>query len=234
MKKVISCIILLFIILFLTFTSGKTDETQSINKKLLRFHVIANSDSFEDQSVKLKVRDAVLKNLGPQLENCSNLDESLKVIEANKDKIEKISNDILKKEGKDYTAKAILGEFQFPVKTYGNITLPAGEYTALRVVLGNGDGKNWWCVMFPPLCFIDITRGVTSKETDEELKRVLDEDEVKSITAFKQMDEKVEAVSHTSNKNNAKTKSKYSPNVEFKFKSVEIFDKLRDIIKNNL
>ncbi|SKA76247.1 stage II sporulation protein R [Caloramator quimbayensis] len=234
MKKVISCIILIFIIMFLTFTADKTNETQSINKKLLRFHVIANSDSYEDQSVKLKVRDAILKNIGPQLEKCSNLDESLKVIEANKDKIEEISNDILKKEGKDYNAKAMLGEFQFPVKTYGSITLPAGEYTALRVVLGNGDGKNWWCVMFPPLCFIDITRGVTSKETDEELKRVLGEDEVKSITAFKQIDGKVNSVSNTLNKNDVKTKSKHSPNVEFKFKSVEIFDKLKDIIKNNL
>ncbi|QCX33412.1 stage II sporulation protein R [Caloramator sp. E03] len=235
MKKLICYIVLPIIIISLFFISNKAENTKGINQKLLRFHVIANSDSIDDQNVKLKVRDAILKSIGPEMAKCSNVNESIKVIEANKDKIEKISNDVLKEEGKNYTAKVMLGEFSFPVKTYGFITLPAGNYKAVRVVLGNGDGKNWWCVMFPPLCFIDITKGVTSKETDEELRKVLDEDEIESITAFKQIDEKVEVVSKVKNEGISKNNNyKNNKGIEIRLKSVEIFDKLKEMIKNNL
>lgn len=232
MKKMGFFVLILIFVLSFGYIIKVNDE-KSINNKLLRFHVIANSDSIEDQTVKLKVRDAVLKNIGPEISKCKDLQESVEVVENNKERIEKICNEILSREGKDYTAKAMIGKYNFPVKTYGTITLPSGEYTAFRIVLGSGEGKNWWCVMFPPLCFIDITKGVTSKETDEELRKVLDDEEIKSITAFKQIDEKVEVVSHNSKTYN-KTNIKENNKVELKFKSIEIFNKLKNIVKNNL
>lgn len=244
MKKLFAYILIIVLILCLVSASGKATASGSINDKLIRFHVIANSDSIEDQNVKLKIRDAILKDIGPKLAECKTREESITIIQKNIGRIEYISNSILKNEGKSYKAKAMVGNFEFPIKSYGSITLPAGEYEALRVVLGDGDGKNWWCVMFPPLCFIDITRGVTTKETDEELKKVLNDDEIQSITAFKQVTDKKEVVVHkaaekddkkdNNNENMSKTKDAFKPTVEFRFKSVELFNRLKDIIKNNL
>lgn len=220
--------------------SGSND----ISDKLIRFHVVANSDSETDQNVKLKVRDAILKEIGPKLSKSKSREESLQILKENTGKIEGISNKILKKDGKSYTANAQIGDFNFPIKSYGNITLPEGEYRALKVVLGEGEGKNWWCVMFPPLCFIDITRGLTTEETDEELERVLDEDEMESITAFKQESPKLEVSTKVENKESKVGKAKDSkevkevketskeveeiqknndePKIEFKLKSVEV------------
>ena len=190
MKKIIlvlSAALLVFAIMFQqnSITSAK------INDKLIRFHVIANSDSDSDQSVKLKVRDAILNCIGDQLSKSGSVQESFKIIQRNEDQIENTANKILKKEGKNYTARVMLGEYEFPVKNYGDITLPAGKYTALRVVLGNGDGKNWWCVMFPPLCFIDITKGLSSEETNKQLQKVMNDREINAITAFKQQPDKL-------------------------------------------
>lgn len=194
----------------------KSDITE-ISSKLVRFHVIANSDSTEDQAVKLKVRDAILNGLGDSLEKCKTRDASLLFLKNKTNYIEKISDKILRDNGKTYKAKAMIGNFNFPIKSYGKITLPAGKYTALRVVLGDGDGKNWWCVMFPPLCFIDITRGLTSEETDKSLGKVLNQNEISKITTLNK-------------KNNAtyqKKENKYlKPNIEFRFKAIDMIKKL--------
>ncbi|SEF38727.1 stage II sporulation protein R [Caloramator fervidus] len=196
MRRIIAFLTSLVLFVFI-FGIGSFKDKEDI----IRFHVIANSDSIEDQSVKLKVRDRILKEFYPMLKDVKDYDESLKILKEDISKVEDIANSVLKENGFNYTAKAYIGKFNFPAKQYGDLVVPPGEYMALRVVLGKGEGKNWWCVMFPPLCFIDITRGKIDKESEEILKKALYED---SIDVFK---------------TNKKSK------IEFRLKSLEIISK---------
>jgi stage II sporulation protein R len=197
---------------------SESQLANSISKKIIRFHVIANSDSEEDQATKLEIRDAILKDLGTKLEQLKTREESIGFLKSRLTEIENIANEILAKDNKNYSSKAYLEEFQFPIKSYGEITLPQGKYTALRVVLGNGEGKNWWCVMFPPLCFIDITRGLASEESNKQLGKVLDKKELGKITnkKFKDNFSKAQKTS-----NNGKIS-----NVQIRFKAVDFIKKL--------
>lgn len=232
-------ILLATILCIAGFTSYKQRErVNNISDKIIRFHVIANSDSEEDQNVKLEIRDELLGEHGEELSKLKSREESIQYLNTNLKEIEAKANSILKRENKNYTALAVLGKSQFPIKQYGDLTLPAGEYTSLRIVLGEGGGKNWWCVMFPPLCFIDITHARTSKESSDQLKKVINEEENKSITAFKQQTTKVEAASKDTKaqknkeslkaqsvinkKENNKKTNKLAPTVQFKFKSIEV------------
>ena len=175
--------------------------SESYKEKLIRFHVIANSDTEEDQELKLKVRDEVISYLQPKLENSSSIEESEKIITSEYDNLQEISRETILDNGYDYDVKVGIEYSNFPTKQYSNVILPAGEYKALKVVIGEGKGKNWWCVMFPPLCFVDEENGVIDKSTDEKLQSVLDEEEYKLIT----------------------TKNKEEGNVvKFKFKIVEV------------
>lgn len=177
-----------------------------IKDKLIRFHVIANSDSDEDQNLKLKVRDAIIDYLQPKLLKSSSIEESEVIIKNEYNEIERISKDIILKNGYNYDVKVGIDYSEFPTKQYSNVVLPAGEYKALRVIIGEGKGKNWWCVMFPPLCFVDETKGIIDKETDAKLREVLTEEEY-------------ELISQKTNKEVNR--------VQFKFKIVEI---IQDII----
>ncbi len=153
-----------------------------INNKIIRFHVIANSDSKEDQELKLKVKNKVLEYIYPKLKNSKSLKESRKILIENNDAIKKIAEEEIRKNKYSYTVTTMLSLENFPIKTYGNITLPQGEYEAYRIIIGNGKGQNWWCVMFPPLCFVDVTKGeVSNKETEKCMKQVLTEEEYKNI-----------------------------------------------------
>ena len=175
--------------------------SESYKEKLIRFHVIANSDTEEDQELKLKVRDEVISYLQPKLENSNSIEESEKIIKKEYDNLQEISRDTILANGYEYDVKVGIEYSNFPTKQYSNVILPAGEYKALKVVIGEGKGKNWWCVMFPPLCFVDEQNGVIDKSTDEKLQSVLDEEEYKLIT----------------------TKNKEEENVvKFKFKIVEV------------
>ena len=166
-----------------------------------RFHVIANSDTEEDQELKLKVRDEIISYLQPKLENSSSIEESEKIITSEYDNLQSISRETIIDNGYEYDVKVGIEYSNFPTKQYSNVILPAGEYKALKVVIGEGKGKNWWCVMFPPLCFVDEENGVIDKSTDEKLQSVLDEEEYNLIT----------------------TKNKEEGNVvKFKFKIVEV------------
>ncbi|WP_373897925.1 stage II sporulation protein R [Haloimpatiens sp. FM7315] len=181
MKKVIIFILCVFMGMMVINNVKAQDEMimeKNIQDKLIRFHVIANTDTKEDQNLKLKVKDEVIKYIQPKLENCKSINESREVLKKNDSKIIKIAENIIKQEGFDYDVKSSLSKENFPIKTYGNITLPAGEYEAYRIIIGNGKGHNWWCVMFPPLCFVDITRGeVSYNKTESEMKKVLSKDE---------------------------------------------------------
>ena len=155
--------------------------SQEYKEKLIRFHVIANSDSEEDQNLKLKVRDAVISYLQPKLQTSESIEESEKIIIDEYENLNKISENIILENGYNYDVKVGIEYSNFPAKQYSSVVLPAGEYKALKIVIGEGTGKNWWCVMFPPLCFIDEENGVIDKSTDEKLKSVLTEEEYKMI-----------------------------------------------------
>ena len=144
-------------------TAASSSSLDELSDKLLRFHVIANSDSKEDQAVKLKVKEAVLELLSPSLSNATDKDEVKQIITSRMDDILDCSRNILSQYGFSYSVEASITTCDFPVKSYGDLIFPAGTYEALRIVLGNGDGKNWWCVMYPPLCFVDASFGTVPK-----------------------------------------------------------------------
>ncbi|WIF96008.1 stage II sporulation protein R [Caminicella sporogenes] len=182
-KNVIGFILLgliIFTIFFNVFDVYKNRE--SYKQDLIRFHVIANSDSPIDQALKLKVRDRVLKEMDSRL-NTRDINKAKEIIRENIKEIEEIALDEIKKNGFDYSVRVALEKSNFPTKIYGSIALPAGTYEALRIVIGKGEGKNWWCVLFPPLCFIDVKSGLTNEKTKEELRQVLTKEEFDMINA---------------------------------------------------
>lgn len=155
---------------------------EEISEKLIRFHVIANSDEEKDQALKLKVRDEVLKYIQPLLKESKDIDNSREILKKENGNILKIAKAVIEENGYSYEVDSTLSREYFPVKTYGNITLPQGEYEAYRILIGSGEGKNWWCVMFPPICFVDVTKGaVAYEETEKEMKEVLNDEEYNMI-----------------------------------------------------
>jgi len=161
-----------------TYTATYSENIQKgIAKEVLRFHVLANSDNDYDQNLKLKVRDSILTKYKTQLENCENVQETKDFFEKNINDVILTAKETIKKEGFNYDVKAFVGKSTFPTKTYGDISFPAGEYEALRIEIGEAKGKNWWCVMFPPLCFVDVSHKEIPKESKQELKNILTEEE---------------------------------------------------------
>lgn len=120
-----------------------------------RLHIIANSNSEMDQWVKLEVRDKVLELTGEDMNNCKDYLQAEVYMKEHLEEIIACANKVLAEHGFEYDAKAYIGEFEFPDKKYGDIVYPAGTYHAMRIVLGEGAGENWWCVMFPPLCLVN-------------------------------------------------------------------------------
>ncbi len=163
-------------------SENDTDIQKDIATKVIRFHVLANSDSEEDQNLKLKVKDAVVNYLEPYMSESESLDESRKILENHTDDIMDVANEVIVSEGYTYSVNAYFCEDFFPTKSYGDVTLPAGDYTAFRIEIGAHEGKNWWCILYPPLCFVDATYGVLPDESKDLLKNVLDEDEFDAVT----------------------------------------------------
>ncbi|WP_297435314.1 stage II sporulation protein R [uncultured Clostridium sp.] len=187
MKKIILGIVSLVILIggFIAINGNSVQVTsmEGISEKIIRFHVLANSDSDKDQELKLKVRDEVIGYMTPILNESKSLNESRELLLSNQEKVIEIAKEVIKKEGYDYDVNVELAMTNFPVKTYGNVTLPQGEYEAFRVLIGEAKGENWWCVMFPPLCFIDMSKGQISYEkSEEQLSGVLTEEEQSLIT----------------------------------------------------
>jgi stage II sporulation protein R len=184
MKAGLFLFVMFFIFGIINYIYINTDrELADVTDKLVRLHVIANSDSIEDQDLKRKVRDEVILQMSPKFEGLKDVNQVKQVIANNINLIENIAAGVVEGNQKSYGAKALVGNYDFPTKIYGNLTLPAGNYQALKIVLGNGEGQNWWCVMFPPLCFIDIAHGVVPEQTMEQLKESLNEDEYKLLTS---------------------------------------------------
>lgn len=170
---------------------SQTDMQQSIALEIIRFHVIANSDSQSDQALKLKVKTALTDALYPILNKAKSIEEARELLEKNLVHMEDLAIQVMKDNGFTYTATASLERGYFPLKVYGDLSLPPGEYEAVRVELGAAKGQNWWCIMFPPLCFVDATYSVVPKESKEQLKHVLTEEEYDAVFAEKNVDVKV-------------------------------------------
>lgn len=147
------CVILLALTILMGFLLFYTyiDDNENEHEGIIRLHVIANSDSVSDQRLKLKVRDAVIAYMDDQ-NGLDTVGKTREHLDHNLDRLETIANGVIAAEGYDYTAKADLGIRYIPEKTYGDMTFPAGNYEALNITLGDGEGANWWCVVFPPLC----------------------------------------------------------------------------------
>lgn len=164
------------------YNKSEEEIVENISSKIIRFHVIANSDSKEDQELKLKVRDEILKYISPKLKNSKDIKESRKILKKHNKEIIDIAKSVVEKNGYNYKVQSTLSRENFPQKTYGNITLPQGNYEAYRIIIGTGYGHNWWCVMFPPLCFIDESKSKVDEEaTEKEMKMVLDNEEYDCI-----------------------------------------------------
>ncbi|NLO89286.1 MAG: stage II sporulation protein R [Clostridia bacterium] len=158
--------------------------SQELNKDLIRFHVIAHSDLPEDQQLKREVRDALVKKISGEFRNAHSIGEARDIIKEKLKFIEETAQKEVYAHGKKYPVRAELGYFTFPAKTYGSFSLPEGKYEALRVVIGDGKGENWWCVLFPPLCFVDISSSIAAEQkvtgaAEETVQEVYKEENLK-------------------------------------------------------
>lgn len=198
-KKIILLTFLLFVYVFLSAQSYVTAISNNLSTAVFRLHVLANSNSDEDQNLKLKVRDSLLNYMNGLCSNCSTKQEAISIANEHKDDFQKIAEQTIKENGYDYTAKINIDNFYFPTKNYGDISLPAGYYDALRVEIGEAKGKNWWCVMFPSLCFIDVSSGVVDDNAKENLQDNLQKESYDIISDSKK------------------------PDIKLKFKLIEVF-----------
>lgn len=196
--------LLLVLYIFICANNYVQAVSADISNSVFRLHVIANSNSKEDQNLKYKVRDKLLDYMNSLCININSKEEAISLVQAHKKEFENIALEVIHEEGFDYCVNINIGNFEFPTKTYGDISLPAGMYDALRVEIGNASGQNWWCVMFPSLCFIDISSGVVEEDSKELLEDNLSE----------------ESYTIVSDNSNAI--------VKFKFKILEFFGK-RDV-----
>ena len=207
MKNLILKISLIFalLIVFISISaySYVSAISTSISNEVFRLHVIANSDSEADQSLKLKVRDALLEYMNTICANINSKEEAIKIAQNHLSDFHDVATKTIQDNGYTYPVEISINECDFPTKTYGDISLPAGTYDALRVKIGSSEGHNWWCVMFPPLCFVDVSSGVVPEESKEILHDSLNNEEYELIT------------------------SEDSDNVTFKFKLVEFIENLK-------
>ena len=167
--------------------SPQTAETsqqiqENIAKNIIRLHVIANSDSTADQQMKLAVRDEIITSLQDALKKASSTSEAAKIILMHTDQIKADALHVLSHYNSNYTVKVSLQPRYFPIKQYGDLSFPAGTYQALCVEIGNAEGRNWWCVLFPSLCFVDETTATVPDNSKETLKDCLTTEEYQAIS----------------------------------------------------
>ncbi|MBU5473669.1 MAG: stage II sporulation protein R [Clostridiales bacterium] len=181
MKK----ILLLVVVAICLVIGGKQYQqhkmAEEIAGKIIRFHVLANSDSQEDQNLKLEVRDAIGAFMQPRLANVTDIESSRQIVQESIPDIEQKAEEVISEKGYTYTVSARLSNIDFPEKTYGPYTFQAGNYEALEVVIGEGEGHNWWCVMYPNLCFFNSTYEVVDAEAEKSLEQILTPEEYQSL-----------------------------------------------------
>ena len=179
MKKIKFIVILaflFFIYIFLCAYSYVSAISDNMYNSVFRLHVIANSDSDEDQNLKYIVRDNLINYMNEKTNTFTSKEDVIKYAKNHIEELKDIAETTVKDQGYDYPVAVEIGNFEFPTKTYGDISFPAGYYDALRVKIGDARGKNWWCVMFPPLCFVDVSTGIVPETSKEELKENLSDE----------------------------------------------------------
>ena len=159
----------------------RLEMQKGIAEKIIRFHVIANSDTKADQNLKLAVRDAVGIKMSGLLKDAADRSRSEAVIRKNMEDMKQTAEKVIAERGYDYDVDICLTDTDFPVKTYGAYTFPAGNYEALEITLGDGSGHNWWCVLYPNMCFRGSVYEVVDDDAKENLKEVLTPDEYESV-----------------------------------------------------
>lgn len=197
-KMVIILSFLLFIYTTICAMSYAQSVSSDIAESVFRLHVIANSDSQEDQNLKYVVRDNLLSYMNEICKNTTNKEDAIKIAKQHENDFKQIALQTIREQGFSYDVNVRIGNFEFPTKHYGDISLPAGFYDALRVEIGEAKGQNWWCVMFPPLCFVDVSSGIVPEESKELMQDNLNEEEFALV-------------------------SDHNPEIQFKFKLLEFF-----------
>ncbi len=173
--KTLKIFLPLFMIITLTvsFFQPIIATSENISDKILRLHIIANSDSTEDQDLKLKVKNYFLENTADLFVG-QTLDENIEIAKENIDYIEKICNTCIEQNGFDYEAEVTVDREYFDTRVYDDFTLPAGVYNSIRITIGQGNGHNWWCIVFPSVCLSACTKSMDDYLTDEEMELVGD------------------------------------------------------------
>lgn len=162
MKKTITIILFALLICFIMFFGSIIKDNQMLKQNVIRLHVVANSDSDYDQKIKLTVKDEIVSYLQMQMEDISTIDEAKEYIKDSLPQLTILANKILKRENYDLTAKASFCRESFGKREYETFSLPSGVYESLRIEIGNAEGKNWWCVVFPSLCIPASTKDFQS------------------------------------------------------------------------
>lgn len=200
-KKYILLLILLFFYISICAFSYVNAVSTNIQNSVFRLHVIANSNEENDQNLKYLVRDTVLEYINSIFYEGNSKKDIINIANNHIEEIKKLAENVIAENGYTYPVNVSIGNFPFPTKKYGDISFPSGFYDALKIEIGNAEGKNWWCVMFPPLCFVDVTSGIVPENSKEFLKENLSSEEYNLI-------------------------SENSDNKNFKFKLVELFQNL--------
>ena len=174
-KKVYKLAIILFIFSLIFFQTVRVDGNvaneerfQVIPDEAIRLRILANSDKEEDQQIKRHVRDEVNEQISSWVENIADIDEARQLIESRLPEITETTEEVVATYGKQHVQVEYDEQVEFPVKLYDTYLYPAGEYEAILITIGEGEGANWWCVLFPPLCFLDFSNGALTADADEE------------------------------------------------------------------
>ena len=181
-KRFLILISLFIAYLFICANSYANTVSKDLSNSVFRLHILANSDSEEDQNLKLLVRDNVLKYMKEISNGVTSKEDVEALMSEHLDDFYNIAKQTILENGYDYDVKLEIGKFDFPTKVYGDIALPAGMYDALRIKIGKAEGHNWWCVMFPTLCFVDVSSGSLDDESKEVLESSLDDEEYDLVT----------------------------------------------------
>lgn len=185
MKKicVLAGILISLVVTGIIVNAKQSQMQEDLAKEVFRFHVLANSDSDEDQALKMQVKEAVIAYMKEEIPNSDSVETTKEWARNHLDAIVNLAKAVIREEGYDYPVIAEVTTCDFPDKTYGDITFPSGRYEALRIEIGDANGQNWWCVLYPNLCFIDAVHAVVPEEGKKDLKKVLQEDTYEMVTA---------------------------------------------------
>lgn len=209
------------------------EEAIVIPKEAVRLRILANSDNQEDQALKRKIRDKVNQEITKWVEKLDSIDDARKVIKSHLPDIKKIALKVIQEENSKQSVKVEFGQVQFPTKLYGQFLYPAGEYEAVLITLGKGEGANWWCVLYPPLCFMDFSNGVAvspgfDEKKEKETEPVIEKKESKSTTKEKSEREIKDETEKETTKETKKPLyvKEEDDEVKVKFFIVELFQKI--------